>query len=155
MAISLIPMRLGEVVRPFLISTKEEVPLTSALATVLVERVLDAIALVVGLFVVLLFLPLPDWVITGGIIILALGILVMTVIVLSAFNKATSLVTPLFRLVPSRLNTRLRDILKTFADGFKVASDPGKMGYVLLLTFLIWGTSAAGVYILFIACDHY
>ena len=43
--INVLPFRLGEFVRPYLLLDKEEVPFGSGMATVLVERVLDVAAL--------------------------------------------------------------------------------------------------------------
>lgn len=152
MAIALIPMRLGEIVRPFLISNKKkEIPLTSSLATVLVERVLDALTLAAVLLGVLLVLPLPDWLITLGAVVLGVSLILVAAIVLSAFktDAAIRVVSPIFKILPIRLNTKVISLLRSFSDGFKVATDPKRFGYILLLTLLIWTTAGAAVYFLF------
>ena len=48
-----LPLRIGEVVRPYLLSHKTRVPLSTTLATAVLERVLDMAALVVLLLVVI------------------------------------------------------------------------------------------------------
>jgi uncharacterized protein (TIRG00374 family) len=41
LAIIVVPMRLGEIVRPYLISAKQSVPVVSGIATILIERAMD------------------------------------------------------------------------------------------------------------------
>lgn len=64
MLINILPFRLGEFVRPYLLFEREEVPFGSGLATVLVERVLDVMALGVLFLGVLLFADVPEFTVT-------------------------------------------------------------------------------------------
>jgi len=50
LAINVMPLRLGEAVRPYLLWEREKVPLGSALAAILLERLLDLMMLLVMLF---------------------------------------------------------------------------------------------------------
>ena len=47
MAINLLPVRMGEFVRPYLISQKSSIRLGSSLATIVVERVFDMLTLMI------------------------------------------------------------------------------------------------------------
>ncbi len=58
MANNVLPMRLGELVRSYYVGEREGVSRGAALATVLVERVMDAITLIAFIVVVALFVPL-------------------------------------------------------------------------------------------------
>ena len=58
MANNILPMRLGELVRSYYVGEREGVSKGAALATVLVERVLDALMLLVFIVVVALLIPL-------------------------------------------------------------------------------------------------
>ena len=64
MLINILPFRLGEFVRPYLLFEREDVPFGSGLATVLVERVLDVMALGVLFLGVLLFADVPEFTVT-------------------------------------------------------------------------------------------
>lgn len=151
LAITLVPMRFGEIVRPYLISIKKEIPLSSSLATVLVERVLDVLTLVAILFSVLMVLPLPDWVFNSGVVFL--GIVLSSVAIMGLFVLKTDdslrFFNPIFKLFPNRLNTKMNSLLRTFIEGFMVISDLKKIGYILFLTLLIWGASGLAIYMLF------
>lgn len=61
MLINILPFRLGEFARPYLLFEREEVPFGSGMATVLVERVLDVMALGVIFLGVLVFADLPGY----------------------------------------------------------------------------------------------
>ena len=59
MANNVLPMRLGEVARSYYLSTREPVRASTALATVVIERVFDGLTLLFFLAAAALFLPVP------------------------------------------------------------------------------------------------
>ncbi len=59
MAINVVPLRLGELVRPYLLLEKHEVPFGASLAAVLLERLLDLAALAVLLLLLSFAVDLP------------------------------------------------------------------------------------------------
>jgi len=76
---NILPARLGDVARAYLIGDTEEVSRTAAFSTIVAERVLDALFAVIGFFIVLPFAPVPDWMIRSGLIV---GAAVLAAIVL-------------------------------------------------------------------------
>jgi len=76
---NILPARLGDVARAYLIGDTEEVSRTTALSTIVAERVLDALFAVIGFFVVLPFAQIPDWMIRSGLVV---GAAVLAAIVL-------------------------------------------------------------------------
>lgn len=61
MLINILPFRLGEFARPYLLFEREDVPFGSGMATVVVERVLDVMALGAIFMGVLLFADVPAY----------------------------------------------------------------------------------------------
>ena len=59
MANHILPARLGEIIRPAFIGKKENIKITSSLATVLLERIFDLFGLLVFTVVILMFIPSP------------------------------------------------------------------------------------------------
>ena len=59
---NVLPLRLGELVRTFLLRRSHGVPIAASLATVFLERLLDVVALCALMTLVLLFVPLDGWV---------------------------------------------------------------------------------------------
>src|SRR5207249_8500195 len=60
MANDVLPARLGEVVRAYVLGEQEGVPKSTALATILVERMFDGISMLLFVASVGLFIPLND-----------------------------------------------------------------------------------------------
>lgn len=61
MLINILPFRLGEFARPYLLFEREDVPFGSGMATVVVERVLDVMALGAIFLGVLVFADVPEY----------------------------------------------------------------------------------------------
>ncbi|MCP4868325.1 MAG: flippase-like domain-containing protein [Proteobacteria bacterium] len=63
-----LPAKLGELGRSLLYSRRARVPFPSVIATIVFERFLDALTLIVFFYITLMFLPatLPDWVGEGA-----------------------------------------------------------------------------------------
>ncbi|MBN1137729.1 MAG: flippase-like domain-containing protein [Anaerolineae bacterium] len=78
---NLLPARLGDVARAYLIGETEQVSRTAAFSTIVAERVLDALFAVVGFFIVLPFAPVPDWMIRSGLIVGAAVVVAIVVFV--------------------------------------------------------------------------
>ena len=66
---NILPARLGDVARAYLIGDTEEVSRTTAFSTIVAERVLDALCAVAGFFIVLPFADVPDWMVRSGLIV--------------------------------------------------------------------------------------
>jgi uncharacterized protein (TIRG00374 family) len=60
LAIAAIPARLGELARPYLIAKRSKIKMSSALGTVIVERVLDSFSVLTIAVIVLLLNDLPS-----------------------------------------------------------------------------------------------
>ena len=60
LAINVMPMRLGEAVRPYLFAEREGVPFGEGLAAIFMERLLDMIMLLLMLMVMGFFISLPE-----------------------------------------------------------------------------------------------
>ncbi|MFP4056849.1 MAG: lysylphosphatidylglycerol synthase transmembrane domain-containing protein [Candidatus Brocadiia bacterium] len=66
MANNLFPARLGELVRAYVVGRREDVSKSSALATIVIERIFDGLTLLLILAAVSIFFEFPLWVQRGG-----------------------------------------------------------------------------------------
>jgi uncharacterized protein (TIRG00374 family) len=62
----MLPMKLGEIVRAFLISRWTSAKLSSVVPSILLERLFDGIWLAVGIIITILFVPLPRRLVEAG-----------------------------------------------------------------------------------------
>ena len=151
MAIALIPMRIGELVRPYLISTKSRIPLTSSLATILVERVLDGITLLSILFFVIFACNVPGWLIKVGQSFFGIFLILASLMLFFRFRKDLALraLSPLLNKLPKQISARIETLIGNLVEGFGIISSPKKFIYAILLSLLIWVFSALAIYCLY------
>ena len=73
LAISVMPLRMGEFVRPFLLAERYEVPFGAGMAAVVLERLLDMSALLALLTYVAWFVQVPHQITVSGVDLLVAG----------------------------------------------------------------------------------
>ena len=151
MAIILIPMRVGELLRPYLVSTKSQIPMSSALATIFIERVLDILTILGILFFILSISNPPGWLIKTGYSILPLFVLLVLSICLLYFRTEFTLrlLNPVLNRLPQNLRMKIDKLLRRFVDGFHIIASPKRLFWTILLSILIWVFSGFSIYSLF------
>ncbi|MFC1489027.1 lysylphosphatidylglycerol synthase transmembrane domain-containing protein [Thermodesulfobacteriota bacterium] len=151
LAIVMVPMRLGELVRPYLLSDKSKIPMSTALATIFVERVLDSMILCCMLFFVFFRTHLPAWVLkTGYSSLIALVILSLSMLFLYFNTKFTiKILHPVLKRLPQRFQIRIEDFIQRFLEGFKIIGSLQKLFYAIIFTISIWILSGLAIYSLF------
>lgn len=153
LALVAIPARIGELARPFLIKKKTGMRMTAALGTVIIERVLDSLTVMMIFFAVLLFTPLPSWLVNSSLIFLLVTLLVIVWMFLLIFKREPSL--RIFEIVtgilPKTWHRKLNELIHHFIDGIGMITDVKLILYATLLSLVIWLLDAASIYILFFA----
>ena len=167
-AILLMPFRIGEIVRPYMIREKGKVSMSSATGTVVAERVVDglflSIVLAIALITVPTISPLPEKVVglpisvasvrASGFAMLGLFTVAFTTIAVFYFartwaHKATLAV---FGLVSKRLAEKLAGTAEKLANGLHFLGRPKDAGPFLFETALYWFFNALGMWILAWGC---
>jgi uncharacterized protein (TIRG00374 family) len=151
MAIIVMPMRLGEIVRPYLINAKQSVPVVSGIATILIERSMDLLMLLLFLSVVLSRISLPNWIARGGTVLLGICLLEFLFIILFMISpgKTKRFLFPITKHFPKRVAKGFESFIENIVSGFRVISSIKKFTQVFFLSFLVWVLSALAVYLLF------
>lgn len=156
MAVFLLPMRLGELVRPALISTEVKVRRTPALATIVVERVVDGVMVAGFLAVALWFMPRANSSsfleirLATYLTLLIFGVAVVALAVMFAFRQQ---VANGVRVLTHRLSGRTWAVrLGAFADrfllGLSIFPDVPNILWFLFLSFFYWFSNGIGLYLL-------
>lgn len=145
MAISLLPVRMGEFVRPYLISKKSDIRLGASLATIVVERVFDMLTLMIMLLFVILssrskLIELPPWISEASYIILLITIPMLLLLMFAAVKRdmAAQGIDFLIKLLPHALAGRLSRLVHSFLDGLQILPDWRKTAYLALLSLITW-----------------
>lgn len=146
MANNVLPFRLGEFVRPWVLARRERLSKTTLLATIVVERAIDMITLLLIFGIALLIHPiagttdagrLVQW---GGKVLVALCLLLTTFVVLVERNARlahlfTDLVT---RPLPASMKGRVARALDHFLEGLGLFRDLGRLAVVFALSFAMF-----------------
>jgi len=151
MGTALIPMRIGELIRPYLVSNESKIPLSAAMATILVEKIFDVLTILGIIFLVTFSTNLPWWLVRTGYGSLAMLIILSLFMLLVYFKTKMTLLffSPLLDKLPRKFRARIEGLVHTFIAGFKIISSPKRLVYVLILSFTIWGCSGLAIYSLF------
>ncbi len=145
MAISLLPVRMGEFVRPYLISKKSDIRLGASLATIVVERVFDMLTLMMLLLFVILssktrLIELPAWIANASYLILMVTIPLLLLLLGAAIKRdlAANVSDRIIKRLPHSLSGRLSRLVHSFLDGLQVLPDWRKTAYLALLSMITW-----------------
>jgi glycosyltransferase 2 family protein len=167
-AILIMPFRLGEIVRPYMIRERGKVSMSSATGTVVGERVVDGLFLSVVLAVALIFVPtidpLPARVIglpvsvqqvrTSGFVMLGVFTAAFATIAVFYFARtwARRMTMLVFGVVSKRLGEKLAETAEKLANGLHFLGRARDAGPFLLETTAYWGLNALGMWLLAWGC---
>jgi uncharacterized membrane protein YbhN (UPF0104 family) len=159
---TVLPFRAGEMVRPYLLARREGLSVAATFTTIILERVLDLVTVLVffGLFV-LFFDPGLDRVnpaiyqsVKFGGLMGALGSGgVLLVLALNAGRPALThkLVDLCLRILPRRIRDRVAGLVYGLLDGLAVTRDPVRLAQAIALSIPLWLSIAAGIWMATVA----
>lgn len=161
MANNLLPMRIGELVRSYYVGEREGVSKTSALVTIIVERLLDAVVLLLFIAVIAIFVPLlvlaegfgerssvPWPVLVMGVTVPFLAAFGGLILVAYAPSRASRLAGSIIRLLPSPAAGPLGVFVELFIGGLQALRSPSTVVALSLLSIPIWLFEAGMFYVL-------
>lgn len=153
MANNLLPVRLGEFVRADAIGRKEKISKSASFATIVVERLLDGLTLLLFLIAVLLFFHFPRWVRTGGLLAFLFYIFILAFLLFLKMRTDQTLrwIGILLKLLPASISPKVEELLLSFIDGLKILSDGRRLLIVSLLSILLWLTAIFSIECVFYA----
>jgi len=154
MAINLLPVRLGEVVRPWLLSRRSNVSFANVVGNIVVEKTMDSVLILFYILVGLLTIEnLPVWVRRGA-IFPAVGAGMLVSLVLLFWWRGEAFVDRwVLHLLPERFRQNLKKILASMADGMRVIPNPGLLLAVFLVSLALWFLPILSSYIMILAFD--
>lgn len=157
MALVIMPFRLGEFARPLLIAERGRIRRSAAMASVVVERVIDGIAMAIVLIVAMLFSNPATrdarsiaWVRAGGLLVLAFFVALLVFLVVAYVKRelAVRIIERVTRPISKRLAGQLAGMMDAFIGGLKMVPDRKNVAWFVVLTAVYWGINGAGMMIL-------
>jgi glycosyltransferase 2 family protein len=140
----LLPLRAGEVLRPWLLARKEQLKLAPVMATVAVERLFDMATLLLFFGVATLTLPLPaEWRRYGWVFLATFIAFLVVLVLLVRFPRATvgaldKALTPF----PQTVSGPFVRAVHQFADGLGSLRSGAAIALAVVYSLAVWLTLA-------------
>jgi len=138
---NIFPVRAGEVIRVYLLRRREEISVSTSLATVLVERVFDGLVMLVFVFIALPFTPMPSWlqamVVAASLLFFgALGVFMTLAIKIEWAEAVYGWLIEHF--VPARLRLPVRGFADRFMTGLRALRSGRAVLMLFVTSVVIW-----------------
>ncbi len=173
MANNILPARVGEVLRPFILTKKEDIKFSTSFATVIVERIFDMMGLIIFTVAVIALLPHPSpshhalsHVSTSQVstinesiipslkkwteVFAAVGGFTIVSLFFVVF-KPDFFKKILFKLcffLPHKIKDKVLGLYESFVYGLKILEDKTQTVWMLALSLFIWILGGAEIYLL-------
>ena len=163
MANNVLPLRAGEVVRVYVVARRwgasvdmaaRSHPFWTTLATLIVERVLDSLAVVLILAVLVLLVPVPRFLEVAALIVLVIDLAGVTMLIalVAAPEACARLITRLAGRWP-KLQRRALRAFETFVHGLDGIRTPSHALPLITWTILVWLAPAFAAWTVLAALD--
>jgi uncharacterized protein (TIRG00374 family) len=152
---SVLPLRLGELVRPALLSRRVGIPMSSALSSIVLERILDTLLVISCFLVVGLFYDIDERLQQGAMVLAPLLAIGLVVLVVVQRRRAASerLIRRIIALLPARIGGHLSAIADGVLRGLDGLADGRTVAVVILYSVVLWIMIAATYLLSFLAID--
>jgi len=150
--------RAGEIARPYVIGRLESISKSSALGTIVVERIMDTVSF---LFLVMLIPfvyngPLREtfpWLMEGGVIlsIATAAVIVLLTLFMLRRDWTDRLLRVFERILGNRLARRVNQLVHSFLDGLLFLKHPRRFLFIGISSVLVWGLYVLMTYTAFYA----
>lgn len=163
-----LPARIGELVRAYLLAKSQSITFASSLATIVVERLFDLVFLLLMFAWLLAFqsdiwdpnitwsgFAVRDIAFQFGLfsIILIAGLLVFIYLLIRHKAKAVELVHWFLKPFPQNWKDKSEHLIESFSEGLAVVKDLRSLANIALATALVWGLIVLSYYPLYWAYD--
>ncbi len=147
MANNLLPARLGEFVRAYVLARKEGLQMPTVFASLVIDRLFDGFTVMLILLFTLFTLKLPQGMAdaemalkTGGIVtfILYAGIIIFLLLLKRQTMRTLHWTGVLLKPFPQKFSERIIRSLGSFISGIRISSKGGHVSAVLISSLLIW-----------------
>jgi uncharacterized protein (TIRG00374 family) len=162
MANNILPARIGEVLRAYVLGSREKISKTASFATIVVERLFDVFAVLLIFFLVILFMPFPpdrSQIFSQNHIRMAgLGSFVLYVLILGIFlalrfhnEKANRLIGVFLKFLPQRFAEKVLKKISSFVSGLEILQRAKDILVVMAYSLGLWLVMGCSYYFLFLA----
>ena len=155
MANNLLPARIGEVIRAYYLGRRENFSTSTALATIMVERVYDGLTLLLLAVVAVPFLMLSGlvndssnvsvlaWSFFGAAAVLVFIAAIILLTFLAVYPGAGPLLDRFTFLIPARFRSRVGEYIDLFLEGLSVLRERRRHFGLIIMSLPVWLSEGA------------
>jgi len=151
LATFVLPLRLGEFIRPLMLSRLSEYTFASSFISVVIERFFDLSAVLISFAIVIPLLPeLPPWATVAAYSLGALAVGLLLFLVFGCLFPALirGMVDVLAKPLPPKAAAFVSKFAGDLLAGASVIKTPGRLAGIIALTSVVWLSSCLQFYIL-------
>jgi len=147
MANNVLPARLGEFVRAYVLAQREGLQTATVFASLVIDRLFDGFTVMLILLLTLFTLRLPQGLTdaesmlkTGGVVtfLLYAGVVAFLVLLKCQTMRTLAWTGKLLKPFPQRLSDRLIPLLGSFISGIRMSSKGGHILALIVSSLLVW-----------------
>ncbi len=156
MAINLLPARLGEVVRPWLLSRRSGVKFSNVVGNLVIEKTMDSVVILFYILTGLLTVSdLPLWVRRGA-VFPAVGAATLVALVGLLWWRGEAFVDRwVLRVLPERFRGGLKRVTAAILDGMLIIPNPALLLAVFFVSLALWFLPILSSFIMILAFDFH
>lgn len=142
------PLRMGELVRAYLVGHHGRLGVSTVLATIVLEKLFDVASLLIILVVLAATTPLPDWAVAAAYastVGLAVGV-IGTAIALVAEQHLVRLTAAIERRVPAIGKLKPSLLLESFLAGLRAVKKPRTLFWIVVWSSVLWVGGSIGLF---------
>ncbi len=150
-----LPLRVGEVIRPVLLAKRTQLPVSSVFASVLLERLLDMLTILVFLGLVMCLVPVSSTIRQSGVVFLVLALIAIALVLALQRQHpvALSLVRRVLALTPPGVRARADAALQSFIGGLQGIGQGAVLVRILGYSLFVWTVIASTFGLGLLACN--
>lgn len=137
---NVLPFRLGEFVRGYALKQSDNISFSASMGTVVVERIIDVLTLLIIFASILFLFPFPDWVKTGSILVALIVAVSIVILYLLAKQSefALRVIRRATRLISEKLSQQVEKMARSFIEGITFLHSAKAYVIISILSILIW-----------------
>jgi glycosyltransferase 2 family protein len=162
MANNILPARIGEFVRAYVLGSKEKISKTTSFATIVVERLFDGFTILLIFLAVILWMPFPPdrsriftqyHIKMAGFLSFLVYLIVLGLLLALHFHnaKANRLIGFFLKRLPQGLAHKIGQTIESFVLGLEVLQRTRDIGVIIGYSCFLWVANSLSFYFLFMA----
>lgn len=153
---NIFPMRMGEFIRCYVLGYQEGISKSRILASVMFERVLDGITVLIFFIISLFFTNVGDIFINGAMIaLLVFGFILLVMIISKNYQERFfKILSYIFYFFPDKVKARLSNISSSFLTGLNIIHNKRYLLISIIYSLIFWGIGILGTYFVLLSSNN-